>query len=247
MIIKDSLSFIGDCVINLIETVKCLFKCGFNLKNTLYQAAVIGYDSISIVMIIIFITGSVISLQLAKYFYMSGADAYVGGLVSIAITRELAPVFSALAIGARAGTAIASELGNMSVTEQVDALKVLKVSPAGYLILPRLLAGIVVIPMVTILSQLVGIVGGMWVAQTSIGMHPNRFINSVWLYTRTYDIGVSLFKSLIFGILIIIICCTQGLNTRGGAREVGQSTTMSSVWMTLTILVFDYFLTWMFY
>jgi phospholipid/cholesterol/gamma-HCH transport system permease protein len=244
---NNKLTFIGDCAINFYNSLKYLFKGDTDIKKVLFQAAFIGYDSLGMSLTITFVAGSVLSLQVAKYFSMTGADAYVGGLISIAMIRELAPVFASLAIGARAGTSIAAEIGNMCVTEQIDAMKTLGVDPVAYLILPRLLAGIFMVPLVTIISGLIGILGGMWVSFVTIKMHPNRYLNSVWLYSDTHDILTSLVKASIFGLLITLICCTHGLNTKGGANEVGQSTTKAAIWSTTAILVFDYFLTWAYY
>ncbi len=241
---KPVITFIGQCVVNLIISLKYLLSGQVSLKNTFQQAALIGYDSVGIALVIIFITGAVISLQVAKYFYMSGGEAYVGGLVSLTVLKELAPVFTAMVISARAGTAMASELGNMQITEQVDAMKTLNVDPIKYLVLPRVLAAAIVVPMVTMLSVVVGLAGGMFVAKLSIGLHQHRFMNSVWLYTQASDLDTCLLKSFIFGIALAVVCATQGLNTRGGAREVGISVTKSAIWTTVVILILDYLVTW---
>ncbi len=110
------------------------------------------------------LAGAVLALQLSKQFVLSGAESYIGGLISVAIIREMAPVFAALSIGARAGTAIAAEIGNMQVTEQIDAIKTLKIDPIQYIFVPRIIAGIIMVPLVTILAEFIGIIGGMWVA-----------------------------------------------------------------------------------
>ena len=238
---------IGLCVINFYEALKYIFKGKINFKNVIYQAAIIGYDSLPVAMTISLVAGAVLALQVSQQFVLSGADSYIGGLVSIAITREMAPIFAALAIGARAGTAITAEIGNMSVTEQIDALKVLKVEPVGYLLVPRLLAGIVVVPMVTALAIFIGILGGMFVANNAVALHPYLYIKSVWLYSRVYDIQASMIKAAVFGVLITVICATHGLNTRGGAREVGIFTTKAAIWTAVAIPLFDLLLSWIFY
>ena len=238
------IEFIGKCITNLVFSLKYLLTGKVNLKNTLQQAAQIGYDSIGISLVIIFITGAVISLQVARYFYMSGGEAYVGGLVSLTILKELAPVFTAMVISARAGTAMASELGNMQITEQVDAMKTLNVDPVKYLVLPRVLASAIVVPMVTMMSIVVGLLGGMFISKISIGLHQHRFINSVWLYTHVKDVRECLLKAFIFGIALAVVCATQGLNTKGGAKEVGEAVTKSAIWTTVMILILDYLVTW---
>ena len=240
-------NFIGSCVINLYKALKCIFQGKISLKNTIFQASVIGYDSLPIALTISMVAGAVLSLQVSQQFMLTGADSYIGGLVSLAITREMAPIFASLAIGARAGTAMTAEIGNMSVTEQIDALKVLKVDPVGYLLVPRLLAGIVVVPLVTIIAEFIGIIGGMFVANSTVALHPYMYIKSVWLYSNTYDIKSSLVKAAVFGVLITVICVTHGLQTKGGAREVGISTTKAAIWTAVAIPVFDLLLSWMFF
>lgn len=241
------INFVGQCVINLFYSFKYIFSGRVNWKNTLVQLANIGYDSLPVALIITLVSGSVLALQVGQQFILSGAESYIGGLVAVSIVREMAPVFASLAIGARAGTAIAAEIGNMQVTEQIDALKTLKVDPIAYLFVPRVIAGTLMVPLVTILSILIGIIGGMVVALVTVGLHPNRYITSVWLCLKEYDINVSLFKSAVFGLLITLISCTHGLLTKGGAKEVGLSTIKAATWTALSILIFDYFLTWIFY
>jgi phospholipid/cholesterol/gamma-HCH transport system permease protein len=241
------ISFIGLCLINLFKAIKCIFSGNISLKKTVFQAAVIGYDSLPIALTISMVAGAVLSLQVSQQFILTGADSYIGGLISLAITREMAPIFAALAIGARAGTAMTAEIGNMSVTEQIDALKVLKVDPVGYLLVPRLLASLIVVPLVTIIAEFIGIIGGMFVANNTVALHPYMYIKSVWLYSSVYDIKSSLVKAAVFGVLITLICVTHGLQTKGGAREVGISTTKAAIWTAVAIPVFDLLLSWMFF
>jgi len=241
------INFIGQCIINLFSTLKYIFSGNFSLKNTLMQSAYIGYDSIPIALIISFVSGSVLALQVSKQFVMSGAEAYIGGLISLAIVREMSPIAASLAIGARAGTAIAAEIANMQVTEQIDAIKTLKINPVGYLFAPRIIAGIIVVPLVTILSELIGVLGGMFISNISVNLHINRYITSVWNYLEISDINISILKGAVFGLLITLICCTQGYLTRGGAKEVGVSTTKAAIWSSIAVLIFDYLLTWIYY
>ncbi|MGD9579836.1 MAG: MlaE family ABC transporter permease [Vampirovibrionia bacterium] len=241
------LTTVGNCSSNLLRSLSYLLKGQISLKNTLAQAAIIGFDSAPIAIIISCVSGSVIALQVSKQFILNGADAYIGGLIAVTIIREIAPLFASLAIGARAGTAIASEIANMKVTEQVDALKVLKVDPVYYLVLPRIVAAALMIPLVTILSMFLGIMGGMIIAKVVVNLHFNRFITSVWLYSDIYDIETSLIKAMVFGILIALTCSTIGLMTEGGAKEVGKSTTKAAIWTATTVVIADYLVTWAFY
>ncbi|MDD3013762.1 MAG: ABC transporter permease [Candidatus Gastranaerophilales bacterium] len=239
--------FVGQCVINLYKTLKYIVTGRVNIKNTLIQSAIIGYDSVPIALVIALVSGAVLALQVSRQFVLTGAESNIGGLISVAIIREMAPIFAALSIGARAGTAIAAEIANMQVTEQIDAIKTLKIDPIEYIFVPRIIAGVFMVPLVTILSEFIGIMGGMWIADFTVDVHPNRYLNSVWLYTSAHDIEVSLIKAATFGLLITLICATHGMTTKGGAREVGITTTKAAIGTALAILVFDYFLTWIFY
>lgn len=207
----------------------------------------IGADSLSIAGIIVFVTGAVISLQLSKQFSMSGTEGYIGGVVAFSIVRELGPGFTALAISARSGTAMAAEIANMKITDQVDAMKTLGVSPIGYLFAPRLVAGFIAVPLVTTIAQLIGIIGGIIVANATVELHPNMFLHSIWMFTEVKDILIGIVKAATFGLLISLVCCTQGYLTRGGAKEVGQATTKAAMYTTIILFVFDLMLSWIFF
>jgi len=241
------ISFLGLCVQNLILSIKYLFSKQLRFSSVISQAAAISYDSLTISVIIVFIAAAVIAIQVSKQFLMSGADTYIGGTIAVIIIREIAPGFAALAIGARAGTAISAEIANMQVTSQVDAIKTLKVEPVGYYFAPRLIAAGLTVPMVVILAELIGIVGGMFVCFFTINLHPNRYINSVWLWLNTRDIYISIFKAFIFGIVISLVCATQGYETKGGAKEVGLSTTQAAVKSTIYMLIADFIINLVFY
>lgn len=241
------ISFFGLCVQNLISSIKYLFSKQVRYSSVIAQAAAISYDSLTISLIITFIAASVIAIQVSKQFLMSGADSYIGGTMTLVLIREIAPAFVALAISARAGTAISAEIANMQVTSQVDAIKTLKVDPVGYYFTPRLIAAAVTVPMVVAISELVGIVGGMFVCFFTINLHPNRYINSVWLWLNTRDIYISLLKAFVFGLIISLVCATQGYTTQGGAKEVGHSTTQSAIKSTIYMLIADFIINLIFY
>lgn len=241
------INFIGCCIINLYESIKYILQGKVSFKNIIEQSVKVGYDSVPIALIISLLSGCVLSLQVSKQFVLTGAEAYIGGLLGLAMVREMAPVFASLAIGARAGTAITAEIANMQVTDQIDALKVLKVHPVAYLFVPRIIAGVIMVPVVTVLAELTGILGGMFVSKLTIGLNPNIYMTSVWLYLKPYDIKASIVKAAIFGLLISLICSTHGYLVKGGAKEVGIGTTKAAIWTAISILVFDYILTWVFY
>lgn len=246
-ILARILSAVGTSVCFLAEALAYILQGRINWRLTLAQTAAIGYDSAPMSIIICLVAGSVLALQTAAKFAQTGADAYVGGLVALAIVREIGPIFTCMAVGARAGTAIAAEIANMKVTEQIDALKTMSVSPVRYLFVPRLLACVAALPLLTLLDSLIAVVGGMGIAQNVSHLHYSKYLESVWLYLKPYDIRVCLIKSVIFGVILATICCTIGLTTRGGAKDVGQATTRAAVWTVIVILVADFFLTWVFF
>lgn len=241
------IKFIGQCVLNLITAVKYMLDGRVRLSSVIYNAASIGYDSFPIAISIVFIAAVVIALQISKQFLMSGGDSYVGGFMAIALIREIAPGFAALAISARAGTAVSSEIANMKVTSQVDAMKTLKVDPVGYYFAPRILAAAFTVPSIIILAELLGILGGMAVSYMTIGLHPARYLHSVWLLLSLKDIFVSILKGFIFGIIITTVCATQGYSTEGGAKNVGISTTEAAIKATVILLSADLIIALLFY
>ncbi len=241
------INFLGLCVQNLIKCIKYLFSRQVRFTSIISQAASISYDSLSISLIIAFIAAATIAIQVSKQFLMSGADTYIGGTIAIVMIREIAPGFAALAIGARAGTAICAEIANMQVTSQVDAMKILKVDPVGYYFTPRIIAAAVTVPMVVLLAEFVGIAGGMLVSSATIDLHPARYMHSVWAWMATKDIYISLLKASIFGALIALVCATQGYDTKGGAKEVGISTTKSAILSTIYVMIADFLINLVFY
>ncbi|MBS6604083.1 MAG: ABC transporter permease [Brachyspira sp.] len=241
------IKFLGLCVQNLIRSLKYLFRGQVRFESVIAQAASISYDSLPISLIIAFIAAAVIAIQVAKQFLMSGAETYIGGTIAIVMIREIAPGFVALAIGARAGTAISAEIANMQVTSQVDAIKTLKVDPVGYYFAPRIIASAFTVPMVVLLAEVIGIAGGLLVSNITIDLHPDRYMYSVWAWLSTRDIYISLLKASVFGVVIALVCATQGYETKGGAKEVGTSTTQAAILSTIYMLICDFIINLVFY
>ena len=241
------INFLGRCVQNFIEAIKYTLKGNVRLKHVLSQIASIGFDSLAICASIVFIASCVIALQVGHQFLNSGGESYIGGFLAVALIREIAPGFAALALAARAGTAICAQAANMQVTNQIDAIEVLKVNSIGYYFAPRIIAGSISVFCIVLIAELVGIVGGSIVTHFSIGLHPTRYFNSVWLMLVMKDVWVSLLKGLIFGAIIALVCSTMGYNTKGGAKNVGISTTKSAVCCTVYILVADLIIGLLFY
>ena len=243
----DWTTFLGKCVQNLWSAVIYICSGQMRFRHAITQAAAISYDSLMISLSISFVAAAVITIQVSKQFLMSGADSYIGGTLAIVIIREIAPAFVALSIGARAGTAISAEIANMKVTEQVDAIKTLKVDPVGYYFAPRILSAAITVPMVTLIAEFIGILGGMFVAYLTIELHPHRYINSVWSWLALKDFYISILKAFVFGILIADVCATQGYETTGGAKEVGISTTQAAIKSTIYMLIADFIINFVFY
>ena len=241
------INFLGKCIQNLFFAFRHVITGQARISSVLAQAAAISYDSLIISLVIVFVSAAVIAIQVSKQFLMTGAETYIGGTIAIVMIREIAPGFVALAIGARAGTAMSAEIANMQVTSQVDAIKTLKVDPVGYYFTPRIIASALTVPLVIFLAEIIGILGGMFVSANTIDLHPARYMNSVWLWLSTRDIYISLFKGFIFGGLIALVCATQGYETRGGAKEVGISTTQASIITTVYLLIADFLINLGFY
>lgn len=237
----------GTLFVNLWLTLLYLLKATGDWRKIIDQTARVGFDSLGMSTLICVTAGSVLALQTADKFAQTGADAYIGGMVALAIVREIAPIFTCLAVGARAGTAIAAELANMRVSEQIDALRVMHVDPIRYLMLPRVVACVIALPMLTLLGEVASIAAGMFITRFVAHLHYHKYLESVWLTLKPYDIRVSLLKAIIFGIILAAISCTLGLNTKGGAKDVGLTTTRAVVWISISIMVADFFLTWIFF
>ncbi len=203
----------------------------------------IGVDSLPIIALVSLFVGMVFSLQSVHAFRQFGAEAYISSTVAIALTRELAPVFSSIVIAARAGAGMATELGSMRITEQIDALATLAVNPVHYLIVPRVLGAIVMVPLLTMVFMLIGMVGAYFVAVTLHGIDHGIFLENVRWFLDRNDICQGLAKATVFGGALSLIACFQGFYASGGAKGVGVATTRAVVGSFVTILVLDYFLT----
>jgi phospholipid/cholesterol/gamma-HCH transport system permease protein len=174
-----------------------------------------------------------------------GAASTVGGILAIALARELSPIMVAVVIAGRVGSAYAAEIGTMQVTEQIDALYMLKTDPVEYLVVPRVLACCIMVPMLTILALVVGLSGGIVIAQGIYGIADSVFLDSIKAFLTIKDVFTGPIKGLVFGALIAIIGCNWGITTSGGAKGVGKSTTAAVVTSLLAIFISDFFLSWL--
>jgi len=232
----------GDVTVLFGRTIYAILRGRFSLSNVSAQMVHIGVDSIGVAVVTAAFVGMVFSVQIAYEFVKFGAGNVVGGVMGIAVARELAPSLTAIVIAARVGAAIAAELGTMSVTEQIDALHAMGSDAIKHLVVPRFLACTFMLPVLVIFADLVGFVGGYAVAVYVVGINPYGFLESASSLLTTADILGGIIKAFFFGMIIATVACYRGLQTRGGARGVGISTTSSVVTSLLSIIVVNYFL-----
>ncbi len=206
-----------------------------------------GVESLAIVFFVALFTGIIIAMQTAYQLKQFGGEIFVASLVSVTLCRELGPVFTALVVAGRVGSAITAELGTMKVSEQIEALETIAINPIRFLVAPRFLALIIMLPCLTIIADLAGITGGFLVGVFNLHLNPDRYIDVAFQFLKTKDVMTGVLKSFVFGIVISIIGCYKGLNTKGGAEGVGKSTTQSVVLSFILIIVFDCILTGIFY
>ena len=214
-------------------------------KNTIYQMVQIGINSIPVVALTSLSTGMVLALQtgITLERKMAGSTKFIGGMVSLSICRELGPVLTAIIVAGRIGSAIAAEIGSMKVTEQIDALHTMAANPVKYLAVPRLLACLLMLPLLTIFADFIGILGGLLISTTKLDTSTVTYVESIILYLDIYDVVSGLLKTIAFAIIIATVGCYKGFITTGGAEGVGRSTTDSVVVSSILILVSDFILT----
>jgi phospholipid/cholesterol/gamma-HCH transport system permease protein len=211
-------------------------------RNTIEQMAIVGPESILVALMTSTFVGMVFTIQVAREFITFGLIQAVGGVLALALSRELAPVLTAVILAGRVCSAFAAEIGTMRVTEQIDALQMLDTDPVDYLVIPRLIACCIMLPILTLLSLVAGITGGMVVATSLYNVPQAVFIDSVKSFLSLWDLTSAMLKASVFGALIAIIGSSWGLTTRGGAKGVGQSTTAAVVTALLSIFVVNFFL-----
>jgi phospholipid/cholesterol/gamma-HCH transport system permease protein len=238
---------IGQILTLLLQVLKQMLRPPFEIRNTFKQMLEIGVRSLPVVLITAIFTGMVFALQTYTGFKRFGAEAVVGTVVALSMTRELGPVLTGLIVAGRAGAAMAAELGTMRVTEQIDALETLATNPIKYLIVPRLIAGTLMLPALAIVADLIGIIGGYFITVGLFDTSSIVYWKRTWNYLETSDIYNGLIKAGFFGASISLISCYKGFYTRGGAEGVGKATTGAVVLSSMTILISDYFLSaWLF-
>jgi phospholipid/cholesterol/gamma-HCH transport system permease protein len=234
----------GSGCLLLGQVIVHLLRGKIHHRNTLEQMILTGPDSLMIALLTASFVGMVFTIQVAREFVNFGAGAAVGGVLMISLARELCPVLTAVILAGRVGSAFAAELGTMQVTEQIDALYMLRTDPIDYLVIPRVIACCVMLPVLTIFSLLTGMAGGMLIADSLYGISNNQFLASARGFISPWDIFTAPLKGMVFGLIIAVIGCNWGLTTTGGAKGVGQSTTTAVVTALMAIFISNFFLSW---
>lgn len=222
-----------------LRLVKCIFTEGISFKELFVQCERFGVSSLPITLSIVGMTSIIVSSQVANEMVKQGGADFIGLLMTILIVREVGAVMSGFAIISMIGSSLASELATMRVTEQIDAIEVLDVDPVGYLFTPRVLSGIMMMPVIVIIASVVGVILGGVASNIFSGLSYRAYFTSVWLGLYMKDLWVSILKSAVFGGTIALISCTCGFFAYGGAKGVGLATTKAVVWSFIAIVIWD--------
>jgi phospholipid/cholesterol/gamma-HCH transport system permease protein len=219
----------------------------FFLRLIGHQMVEIGYFSLPVVGLTAIFTGMVLALQSYTGFSRFNAESAIATVVVLSMTRELAPVLAGLMVAGRIGAAMAAEIGTMRVTEQIDALVTLSTDPFKYLVAPRLIAGLTMLPLLVLVADVIGVFGGYIVGVYKLGFNPANYIKLTWDYLKTIDVVSGLVKAGVFGFLIALMGCYHGYHSEGGAQGVGRATTNAVVSASILIFAFNYVLTAIFF
>lgn len=224
-------------------TVRAMFSRPFELRATIYQMQALGVRSLGIASVVALFTGLVMATQFAYGLQKFGGMEYTGRIVGLSFARELAPALTALVVGGRIGSGIAAEIGSMAVTEQIDAIQALGADPMKKLVLPRLLASTLIMPVLAAFALVLGFAGAMFITYVEFNLPAGFFLQTALESVRFSDYFSGMFKTPFFGAIIALVGCHFGMITRGGTEGVGESTTRSVVVISIAILVSDFVLT----
>lgn len=227
----------------LLQTLTWMFRRPFDVAEWFRQMVRVGVDSIPVVFLTTMFTGMVLALQTHTGFARVNAEQFVASVVSLAMLRELSPVLVGLMVAGRVGSAMAAEIGTMRVTEQLDALKALATEPVQYLFVPRVIAGVIMLPFLVIIGDALGIYGGYLVSVKLLNVNPVAYKQNTFQFLELNDVFSGLIKAAVFGLILTLTGCVRGYYTSGGAEGVGRSTTNAVVSASLIILLTDFFLT----
>ena len=246
-VIRAICEFVGECTILIGNAISRLFRRPFEFGELITQMGFIGAASVPIVALTTFSSGAVIALYTGEILVRYGASNLAGATITLAICREIAPVLAGIMVAARCGSAMTAQIGTMAVTEQIDALRSLNVHPTNFLVIPRLIACMTMLPVLALVGMYSGVLGGYLVSTGLSGVTTGSFMQSIRTFTEPTDITGGMLKTIVFGIVIAVIACQQGLRTKDGAVGVGRSTTNTVVITMVLIYVLNYFLTSLLY
>lgn len=235
-----SVEYVGKLATTLATTIYYLIRLAVEWPLTIFQMSVMGVNSIPIVFLVIGFTGMMLSLQITEQAVRFGSKQFVGVAVALVMVRELAPVLTAVVMAGRVGSSIASELGAMKVSEQIDALRSLGTNPVQYLVVPRMLALLIMIPVVSVLAAMEGIMAGYWIAKVIGNIEWPVYYALVPRYLSPADVAAGVIKSCVFAVTVSLIGCVEGMNTEGGAFGVGRATTNAVVTAIVAIFGLNY-------
>lgn len=234
---------VGGVVLLLFRTIVLIPRRPWDLRDIVQQMQIVGVQSLPVIVLTSVFTGMVLAYQSYQGFVRFGAESLVGTIVALSVTRELAPVFCGLMVSGRVGAAMAAELGTMRVTEQIDALETLATNPIKYLVVPRVVACTLVLPILVLFADAIGIIGGYMVSTRLLGVDAGVYIQRTYQYLEAADLRMGLVKAFVFGLTVALIGCHSGFYARGGAEGVGTATTRAVVVSSILVFVFDYFIT----
>lgn len=237
--VDDFFTTLGEIGLKTVAVYKYIFKLNIDRKEVIRQSARFGVSSLPITLSIVGMSAIIVSMQVANEMVKQGAGNFVGRLVTMLIVREDGIIMSGFAIISMIGSSLAAEIATMRVTEQLDAMKALGVDPIKYLFVPRVVSGMLMMPMVVTVASVVGVLGGAFASNLTSDLNYRAFFDSVWYGLAMKDIKVCLAKAVVFGATIAIISCTCGLQAKGGAKGVGIATTKAVVWSFVAIAIWD--------
>jgi phospholipid/cholesterol/gamma-HCH transport system permease protein len=243
---EEALYYIGGLSELAGDTIRATWRGPFESAILVAQMDQVGVRSLSIVSITSVFIGMVLALQTAYSLKEFGGSLFIGKVVSLSLVRELAPVLMSLMVGGRVGAGMTAEIGTMKVTEQIDALRALATNPVRKLVVPRVVATTLMLPLLTVVACLLGILGGLFIAVVNLHLTANFYIRSVIETVAFNDLASGIGKTFFFGFAIGLIACFNGLRTTGGADGVGRSTTATVVTASISVLIMDFFLTKLF-
>lgn len=237
------LTLLGQVAFLMWRTLGYMIRLQIDWGESVRQGYMIGVKSLVVVGITALFTGLAMSLQISRELVTFGADTAIGGVVSLALVREIGPITAGVIVAGRVGSSIAAELTTMMITEQIDALKVMRVDPIKFLVVPRYTAALIVIPTLSTYAMFLGLLAGIFIAKSAANVPPDAFLDSVRQTILDRDFAVHYLKSIINATIIIFFSCAIGLNTRGGAEDVGIATTRAIVWTMISIFILNFVVT----